>query len=399
MINIHIILHYLGEGEEETVVSGAEAGHIEEVPEFRFFLYRHWSLFDAMYHSSYVASKMPVWQAQGTVKLKELLAKMGVPLYQCNQNYAFMSPVLKNHFRQQILKDNVKSDYNLKNPDVTYRSFFRYNSFKNPVGASDVVYAASSLLEMFRSEDYTPSSSSSSSANANVTPGGTDNGGVVGGVIRQIAFNEAYDCLGMQADGLLKKGIQTALSLQRTIVKKAAVMMEAHDSISKLNRLYFAYVHQATSQSNVVSPDGNAAPIAEGEMDAPFSRPGVLTRLGQFIMEVKRNMTKKQGGWTGRRGLLPLILISEKRDSYLVVGISPLSTSQGARDIVKEDQDAIGKITNFRSFFKLAMKEIKAKALNESFDSNVIEIAKEDVQDFLGTLDYLLKGATRDYFN
>ena len=30
----------VGTGEEETVVSGAEVGHIVEVPEYRFFLYR-----------------------------------------------------------------------------------------------------------------------------------------------------------------------------------------------------------------------------------------------------------------------------------------------------------------------------------------------------------------------
>ena len=30
----------VGEGDKETVVSGAEVGHIQEVPEYRFFLYR-----------------------------------------------------------------------------------------------------------------------------------------------------------------------------------------------------------------------------------------------------------------------------------------------------------------------------------------------------------------------
>jgi hypothetical protein len=30
----------VGEGDEAVVVPGAEAGHIEEGPEFRFFLYR-----------------------------------------------------------------------------------------------------------------------------------------------------------------------------------------------------------------------------------------------------------------------------------------------------------------------------------------------------------------------
>ena len=150
------------------------------------------------------------------------------------------------------------------------------------------------------------------------------------------------------------------------IVKKAAVMLEADDSIQNLTRLHFSYVHQTASVSGSSSgtwcvmiifvfiliflflllslksscmsdevfnfvlklftpPDlvftisyvGQYKPTnlshlislffpfplslsfsfhltlvysifsSEGEMDSPFSRPLVLTRLGQYIMEVK----------------------------------------------------------------------------------------------------------------
>jgi hypothetical protein len=33
-----------------------------------------------------------------------------------------------------------------------------------------------------------------------------------------------------------------------------------------------------------------------------------------------------------------------------------------------------------------------------AFDPNVIEVAREDVHDFLGTLDYVLKQMTPDHF-
>ena len=33
-----------------------------------------------------------------------------------------------------------------------------------------------------------------------------------------------------------------------------------------------------------------------------------------------------------------------------------------------------------------------------AFDSDVVEIAKNDTQDFLGVLDEILKAATRNYF-
>ena len=79
----------------QILVSGAQTGNIEEGSEYRFFMYRHWSLFDAMLHSSYVAAKLSVWNARGKAKLQELLAKMGVALYQCKQNFNFMTPEIR----------------------------------------------------------------------------------------------------------------------------------------------------------------------------------------------------------------------------------------------------------------------------------------------------------------
>lgn len=411
------VRYVVGDGtEEEVVAQGAETGHIQEVQEFRFFMHRHWSLFDSMYHSPYIASKMPVWQAHGTAKLQELLAKMGMPLDACRrQSYNTIRADLRPHFKQQLLNEAVQADYNLKNPDIIYQSFSRFNSFKNPVGASDVVVAASTLLEMCRNDD--------SDASRNDAAGGVGDLVAPGahGISRQQAFNDAYDCLGTgaRAEELLRKGVQATLVLQRMLVKKAAIMLEGHDSISRLNRLYFAYAYQAAyvtgsvdggptsaaaalvAVSSSSSGSGAAAPASNAmdtEMDAPFTRPHVLTRLGQYIMEVKRNLSKKQGGWAGRKGLLPLILVAERRDSYLVVGISPLATAQGRGELSDEDVHAISLLTNFRQFFQLACKEIRIRPLSEAFDANAVEVAKEDVHDFLGTLDFLLKRATPDHF-
>jgi cell division control protein 45 len=45
--------------------------------ELRFALFRHWNLYDAMYHSPYVASKLGIWKERGRKRLHGLLAKMG----------------------------------------------------------------------------------------------------------------------------------------------------------------------------------------------------------------------------------------------------------------------------------------------------------------------------------
>ena len=90
------------------VVPGAQTGHIEEGQDYRFFLYRHWSLFDAMCFSPYVSAKMKTWKSQGTYKLQELLAKMGVSLEECKQMYSFMAPESKQHFAEKINAAEIK---------------------------------------------------------------------------------------------------------------------------------------------------------------------------------------------------------------------------------------------------------------------------------------------------
>lgn len=50
---------------------------IRSTEELRFMHFRHWTLYDAMYHSSYVASKLGIWKERGRKRLTGLLAKMG----------------------------------------------------------------------------------------------------------------------------------------------------------------------------------------------------------------------------------------------------------------------------------------------------------------------------------
>lgn len=50
---------------------------IRATEELRFMLFRHWTLYDAMYHSSYVAGKLGIWKERGRKRLTGLLAKMG----------------------------------------------------------------------------------------------------------------------------------------------------------------------------------------------------------------------------------------------------------------------------------------------------------------------------------
>ncbi len=379
----------VGEGEFEVVVPGAQMGHIESGKEFRFFLFRHWALFDAMCFSPYVAAKLAVWQSHGTGRLQELLAKMGVPLEQCKQSYNFMAPVMKDHFRRQVVGP-VAKEYGFNDPEVTCGSFFRYNSFKNPVAACDIVHAASALVEVYKTVDEGDDKTTE--------------------VSRLRAFDEAYDCLGMNAEEKLKKGIQLSISLQKMIVRKASGLLEDHLQITKLKNLYFVNVNSSGVHDKASGPDRSSDVGAQTKadqhgqdaIDAPFSRPMVLVRLGQYIMDVKLSMPKKERGWVGKRAL-PLILIGEERSGKcLVVGISPLQSTIGraalSDDNDDKDRERVAALSNFNLFFRLAAnevaREVGASYRSDAFDANVIELPREiSPGDFVYTLSSVLNAA------
>lgn len=369
-------------------IGGAQAGHIQETAEYRFYLHRHWSLYEAMFHSSYVASRFPIWNSRGKTKLQELLAEMGVPLYQCKQLFSFMTPEIRQHFGHQIRDPVIQEKYKLSDPDCTYKSFCRFTSYKNPMAAEDIVQAATSLLELYAKQKvYAVSGDDGKETLTMSLIGGKENMPpsavtIAGEVANKDTFVDAYALLGTRNDPLVKKGIQLALDIQRAIVKKSSAMLDGQDSIHRYHRIYYAYIrnnlgqHPSLNNSNHSSHNShtnnpgasqasNAAAVLEMQKELTseliFGRPMVLARLGQYIMEVKRNQSKKEGGWTGS-SLLPLILLSERADgSYLVMGISPFATTSGQRNINEEHLQRLRPLTNFRQFFKLAAKDMHIK--------------------------------------
>lgn len=355
-------------------------------------------------------------RAQGVSKLKELLAKIGVPLQQGTQSYNFVPPSLRSHLRAELTKDATKQEYNLHSPDIMFRSFYRYNSFKNPIASCDVVSAANALAELGGGLESSGSVSGGSGGNRLAPQPRSQHPNSTSTASAMEAFNEAYDCLGMRNDDLLKKGILNALHVQRALVKKATVLLEGGaELLAPGNRFYYAYLNGGSSgdvasghnsfanpsslSSILISSNGNTAATTtssggnlEGELESIFTRPFVLERLGHFIMDVKRGMSKRDDGWVGKR-LLPLILVSFKRDTALIVGINPLDSMHGREGVSEEHLRECHVLSNFKYYFGLAAQELKISIRNDFFDANVIEIAAGDAHDFVGTLDFLLKKA------
>lgn len=100
-----------GSGRAWTQIGLSENGRILSQAEYKFMLLRHTSLWDSLLHSTFVASKLQVWNSTGSQRLMELLAKMGFPLEQCRQPWAFVAPGMRRKLSQQIEQCTEVSDF------------------------------------------------------------------------------------------------------------------------------------------------------------------------------------------------------------------------------------------------------------------------------------------------
>lgn len=110
---------------ESLQINGAAVGQIIESVDYRFFLYRHWSLYESMRHSPSIASKFPVWKSDGLKRLQIFLAEIGVSLQQCSQGFQFMDPQCRHRFDSEIMHNaSLRTKYGLAIEDITYKVSF-----------------------------------------------------------------------------------------------------------------------------------------------------------------------------------------------------------------------------------------------------------------------------------
>ena len=59
-----------GENEGAVEVTGSSLGMVARSEEYRFHLYRHWTLYDSMKYSNYIAAKLRAWDSQTNKQLE-----------------------------------------------------------------------------------------------------------------------------------------------------------------------------------------------------------------------------------------------------------------------------------------------------------------------------------------
>ena len=183
--------------EDGTTVSSANADQIVQVAELRLPLLRHWSLYESLMHSQYVATKLHTWTTPGQQKVNTMLAQMGVALSEARQRYAHMSVDLKNSLGLKL--DQHGPLYELD--EVTFTSFSRQKGHAINVSASDVVEAASAVLEL--------------------TPLDSDDG-----------FHRALEVLSLEGASL-ERGLDRAMTLQRAIMRQAGQVITKRGCVNQ----------------------------------------------------------------------------------------------------------------------------------------------------------------------
>lgn len=56
-------------------------------------LMRHWTLYDSMFYSNYLAPRLGIWSESGKKELHRFIALMGIPLDEAKQKYKYMSVI------------------------------------------------------------------------------------------------------------------------------------------------------------------------------------------------------------------------------------------------------------------------------------------------------------------
>jgi len=348
---------------ERTQLTLSENGRILADTDYRFFLLRHQSLLNAMLHSNYVASRLQVWNNQGKQVLYEMLAKMGFPLEECQQPYAFMAPHLKRKLRDKI--SEYKGEFGLDK--LEYTSFQRVTGYNSLLSASDVSYAIAALLESESADSFhtalealNPKAISSNGGGSVLVNGGSLTSGI-------------------------GSGITKAMQLQRKIVATAMSLVE-RKAIIRLRHFRYAFIactsqeaKDSSFQTTVDNPEENSTSSKEttpgSEEYHIFSRPLALTRLAHWLMDMHRG----NGKWTGSKNR-PLVLCAENpiTSTYLVVGYE------------FPDRQGLFLKNHFGQHFEMTCSSMQGSFRLDSFDSHVVEVDAKDVQRFLEQLHYLM---------
>eukprot|EP01126_Amoeba_proteus_P040439 TRINITY_DN4313_c0_g1_i12.p1 TRINITY_DN4313_c0_g1~~TRINITY_DN4313_c0_g1_i12.p1 ORF type:complete len:356 (-),score=54.15 TRINITY_DN4313_c0_g1_i12:1061-2128(-) len=110
----------LQEGELSKPLAVQE-NHIKPESDYKFFLYRYWTLFNSMKYSRYFVTCLRLWSSKGIRRLEQLLARIGVSRVEYEQQYSTLPQSTRNLLHEGL--DKYGEEFGLG--ETKYPSFTR----------------------------------------------------------------------------------------------------------------------------------------------------------------------------------------------------------------------------------------------------------------------------------
>lgn len=305
---------------------------LANVQELRLSLMRHWTVYEALHHSPYIASRLGLYQQAGRDKLDVFLARMGIPLEECQQEYNYM----RKQYKADALYEKMLhygNEFGLVN--LTYPSFRSITGYGHTqIAAADLVSAVTAVLEHFDAS----------------TPDGAGAG----------AFAAAQSAL---TTGL-RVGLETAL--------REGAMKRGLDRAKELLRATVAVGHSVlTAKEYTNFGDFHSVALKAGGDTAHFLHPLALTKLALFVADALREGTPSLRNGSAKPLLMSAPNPEESPPTYLIVAV--LGSARCWR--------AGGK-NSFGSAFARAAEKTNAHMAHDGFDSAVCKVAAADHERF-----------------
>jgi len=316
-------------------------GRVSEEEALRLHLHRHWSLYEALVYSPFVAARLRTWSEAGRTTVETLLAVMGLPLREAKKTFGAMDPRVRRGL-PQLVDEWVKVDWIRQSGliDMKYDSFKLHYGYTDHLGAADVVSAVTALIE-----------------------GGDD-------ASRQ--FWAAWEALSPTSPSDVRRGLELSKNVQRAIVEQAGRAIQGRRVERYAN---FCCLN-----------------LSEGlpPRDRPLLRqPAALGRLASFVQDAFSTRPE------GRPFLRMVVVGPEDRalGTCCVVGVaSPLLRhALGGRG--GEGDDAEPAPFGLGFYFQQAAAGLDPAATNDAFASSVVRVRPGDVSRFLDELHEALEGS------
>lgn len=181
---------------------GYQVDRIAPNVELRLDLLRHWSLHESLIYSTYTATRLSAWRQTGKRRLLEMLATLGIPVKESQQEWCYMKAKNKRALEKHL--DTAVQRFDL-GEKVRYDSFVRsLPGHRGDISAADFAHAVSALLEF--GEPYRENEEKRRAL--------------------EMRFWSAYDALDSKRGAKLETGLGMAKSVQKLTASVGGSVVE-----------------------------------------------------------------------------------------------------------------------------------------------------------------------------